>query len=47
MDWYKHKHRDSGINFVTPQQRHCGEGVEIPRRRSHAYEQTRLGHPRQ
>ncbi len=25
VDWYNHQHRHSGIKFVTPQQRHCGE----------------------
>ncbi len=27
VDWYKHRHRHSGIKFVTPVQRHCGEAV--------------------
>ena len=29
VDWYNHRHRHSGIKFVTPQQRHSGQAVEI------------------
>jgi transposase InsO family protein len=29
VDWYNHRHRHSGIKFVTPNQRHCGDGVEF------------------
>jgi transposase InsO family protein len=25
VDWYNHRHRHSGIKFVTPDQRHNGE----------------------
>jgi transposase InsO family protein len=28
-DWYNQRHRHSGIKFVTPHQRHSGQGVEI------------------
>jgi len=44
--WYNHQHRHSGIRFVTPHQRHCGQAVEICRHRAHVYEQARLLHPR-
>jgi putative transposase len=33
VDWYNHQHRLSGIIFVTPQQRHDGQAVEISRQR--------------
>ena len=29
VDWYNHRHRHSGIKFVTPHQRHCGDAMEI------------------
>jgi transposase-like protein len=30
-NWYNHRHRHSSIKFVTPQQRHSGQAVEICR----------------
>ncbi len=41
VDWYNHQHHHSGIKFVTPQQRHCGQAVEICRHRAVVYEQAR------
>ena len=41
VDWYNHQHRHSGIKFVTPQQRHCGQAVEISHHRTVLYEQAR------
>jgi hypothetical protein len=46
VDWYNHQHRHSGIKFVTPQQRHCGQAVEISRQRAVVYEQARQLNPR-
>jgi putative transposase len=46
VDWYNHRHRHSGINFVTPHQRHNGEAMEICRHRAVVYEQARQRHPR-
>jgi transposase InsO family protein len=46
VDWYNHRHRHSGIKFVTPHQRHNGEAVEICRHRAVVYEQARQRHPR-
>jgi putative transposase len=40
-DWYNHRHRHSGIKFVTPHQRHSGQAVEICRLRSVVYEEAR------
>ena len=34
VDWYNHRHRHSGIKFVTPHQRHCGDAMEICRHRA-------------
>jgi hypothetical protein len=46
VDWYNHQHRHSGIKFATPQQRHCGQAVEISRHRAVVYEQARQLNPR-
>ena len=46
VDWYNHKHRHSGIKFVTPLQRHSGQAVDICRRRAVVYEQALQRHPR-
>jgi transposase InsO family protein len=46
VDWYNHRHRHSGIKFVTPQQRHDGPAVEISIHRAVVYEQARQRHPR-
>ena len=46
VDWYNHRHRHSGIKFVTPHQRHSGQAVEICRHRADVYEQARQRHPR-
>ena len=45
IDWYNHQHRHSGIKFVTPQQRHSGEAIEICRQRSRDYELARIANP--
>jgi hypothetical protein len=31
LDWYNHRHRHSGIKFVTPHQRHSGADLAICR----------------
>jgi hypothetical protein len=46
VDWYNHRHRNSGIKFMTPQQRHSGQAVEICGHRAGVYEQARQRHPR-
>ena len=46
VDWYNHQHRHSGIRFVTPDQRHSGEAVEICRQRSQVYDLARQRQPR-
>lgn len=46
VDWYNHRHRHSGIKFVTPHQRHNGDAVETCRHRAVVYEQARQRNPR-
>jgi transposase InsO family protein len=46
VGWYNHQNRHSGIKFVTPQQRHGGQAVEICRHRDVVYEQARGRNPR-
>ena len=46
VDWYNHRHRHSGIKFVTPHQRHSGQAAVISQRRTVVYEQARQRHPR-
>ena len=46
VDWYNHQHRHSSIRFVTPDQRHSGQAVELCRQRARVYEQARQRHPR-
>ena len=37
VDWYNLEHRHSSIKFVTPEQRHHGEDVEILAQRNRLY----------
>ncbi|MBS3955689.1 MAG: hypothetical protein KGZ88_22340 [Methylomicrobium sp.] len=37
VDWYNQEHRHSGIQFVTPEQRHTGEYREILKQRQAVY----------
>ena len=45
VDWYNTEHRHSEIRFVTPQQRHDGEDVEILARRTALYEAAKAKNP--
>ncbi|EPN8460862.1 IS3 family transposase [Vibrio cidicii] len=45
VDWYNNEHKHSGIKYVTPQQRHCGEDNEILRQRMQVYRRAQLTHP--
>ncbi|MCP4449582.1 MAG: transposase, partial [Myxococcales bacterium] len=40
VDWYNNEHRHSAIGYVTPSQRHDGEGDEILAKRRCVYEQA-------
>jgi len=46
VDWYNHRHRHSGIKFVTPDRRHNGEAGKICKHRGRVYEQAREINPR-
>lgn len=43
--WYNHEHRHSGLNFLTPHQRHSGEAENILQDRHELYEQAKAAHP--
>lgn len=43
--WYNQEHRHSGLNFLTPSQRHDGSGHEIFEKRRQVYEQAKSVHP--
>jgi putative transposase len=45
VDWYNNEHRHSGINYVTPAERHAGKDVEVLEKRKAIYEKTRQEHP--
>jgi putative transposase len=45
VDWYNNHHRHSGINFVTPADRHEGRHVAILKQRQKVIEQARAKHP--
>lgn len=45
MQWYNHHHRHSGIQFVTPAQRHRGDDLAILANRRIVYERARTERP--
>ena len=45
IGWYNDEHLHSGIRFVTPAQRHCGEDREILAKRHKLYLQARTKNP--
>ena len=45
VDWYNGEHRHSGLHFVTPNERHCGQDHEILTRRHTVYQQAKQRHP--
>lgn len=45
VSWYNNEHRHSGINYVTPSQRHDGQDKEILAKRKEVYEQAKEKHP--
>ena len=45
IHWYSHEHRHSGIQFVTPAQRHQGRDQEILAQRKAVYEIAKVKHP--
>ena len=45
VKWYNHEHRHSGLNFLTPHQRHSGIGQVILEKRKKLYENAKAAHP--
>lgn len=45
VDWYNHEHRHSGIQFVTPAQRHAGLDTAILAHRKAVYEAAKERNP--
>lgn len=43
--WYRTEHRHSGINFITPAERHSGAGETIMQKRHALYEAAKAAHP--
>lgn len=43
--WYNQEHRHSGLNFLTPNQRHGGISEQILEQRKQVYEEAKLKHP--
>lgn len=46
VTWYNTEHRHSGLNFVTPVQRHSHEAAVVMQQRIDVYEAARARHPR-
>ena len=44
VEWYNNEHRHSGINYVTPSQRHMGMDQEVLRKRKEVYEKAKERH---
>ena len=34
VNWYNNEHRHSGIGYITPNQRHSGEGIKVMQKRN-------------
>lgn len=45
VTWYNTEHRHSGLNFVTPEQRHTAQASHIMKRRIQVYEAARSRNP--
>lgn len=45
VKWYRNEHHHSGIKFLTPHQRHSGEGEKVLNARQQVYEEARARHP--
>ena len=44
-NWYNYSHHHGGLKFVTPEQRHNGEDVNILKQRKDVYEAAKKEHP--
>ena len=45
VEWYNKDHRHSGIQYVTPEERHTGKDKEILEQRKRVYEEAKKKHP--
>ena len=45
VKWYNYEHRHSGLNFLTPHQRHSGIDQAILENRKSLYEEAKAAHP--
>ena len=45
VGWYNTEHRHSAVRFVTPDQRHTGEDVELLEKRTLLYEAAKARNP--
>lgn len=45
VGWYNNEHKHSGLNFLSPAERHNGFAEEILKQRTKIYEEARLRHP--
>ncbi|AHM57704.1 hypothetical protein EAL2_808p01990 (plasmid) [Peptoclostridium acidaminophilum DSM 3953] len=45
VTWYNQEHRHSGLNFLTPKQRHDGQSESVFSRRKEVYEAAKKAHP--
>jgi putative transposase len=43
--WYNNEHRHSGLNFLTPNQRHSGNAETVLLQRKQLYEKAKAAHP--
>jgi putative transposase len=43
--WYNYEHHHSGLNFLTPHQRHAGMSEDILAKRRQLYGQAKAAHP--
>jgi len=45
VNWYRTEHHHSGIQFVTPAERHAGNSGTILEKRHQVYEEAKASHP--
>ncbi|WP_019551932.1 IS3 family transposase [Propionispira raffinosivorans] len=45
VDWYNNKHNHSRIKFLTPHQRHSGQGEAVLEKRNQVYEAAKAKNP--
>jgi len=45
VHWHTHDHQHSGINYVTPEQRHTGVHIDVLKKRHEVYKLAKQKHP--